>query len=91
MPELWLSLKFWHIFLFLTDTESYEVDTQCIFRENILMIICEKCTKRGISIYADWKCLFFCSLVSFFSSAQEVFNNDVFRLRFRHAERSQFQ
>ena len=45
MPELWLSLKFWHIFLFLTDTESYEVDTQCIFRENILMIICEKCTK----------------------------------------------
>lgn len=45
MPELWLSLKFWHIFLFLTDTESYEVDTQCIFRESILMIICEKCTK----------------------------------------------
>ena len=33
----------------------------------------------------------FCSLVSFFSSAQEVFNNDVFRLRFRHAERSEFQ
>lgn len=45
MPELLLSLKFWHIFLFLTDTESYEVDTQCIFRESILMIICEKCTK----------------------------------------------
>ena len=66
MPELWLSLKFWHIFLFLTDTESYEVDTQCIFRENILMIICEKCTKRGISIYADWKCLFFVLLFPFF-------------------------
>ena len=45
MLELWLSLKFWHIFLFLTDTESYEVDTQCIFRESILMIICGKCTK----------------------------------------------
>ena len=45
MLELWLSLKFWHIFLFLADTESYEVDTQCIFREGILMIICEKCTK----------------------------------------------
>ena len=67
--------------------------------QNILLFIlvkfttcfCEKCTKRGISIYADWKCLFFCSLVSFFSSAQEVFNNDVFRLRFRHAERSEFQ
>ncbi len=29
--------------------------------------------------------------LSFFSSAQEVFNNDVFRLRFRHAERSEFQ
>ena len=66
MPELWLSLKFWHIFLFLTDTESYEVDTQCIFRESILMIICEKCTKRGISIYADWKCLFFVLLFPFF-------------------------
>lgn len=67
--------------------------------QNILLFILvkfttcfyEKCTKRGISIYADWKCLFFCSLVSFFSSAQEVFNNDVFRLRFRHAERSEFQ
>ena len=45
MLELWLSLKSWHIFLFLTDTESYEVDTQCIFRESILTIICEKCTK----------------------------------------------
>ena len=66
MPELLLSLKFWHIFLFLTDTESYEVDTQCIFRESILMIICEKCTKRGISIYADWKCLFFVLLFPFF-------------------------
>lgn len=45
MLELWLSLKFWHIFLFLTDTESYGVDTQCIFRESILTIICERCTK----------------------------------------------
>ena len=43
--------------------------------QNILLFIlvkfttcfCEKCTKRGISIYADSKCLFFCSLVFFFS------------------------
>lgn len=42
--------------------------------QNILLFIlvkfttcfCEKCTKRGISIYADWKCLFFVLLFPFF-------------------------
>lgn len=60
--------------LYLSFFQQYKFIICFTKSQNILLFIlvkfttcfCEKCTKRGISIYADWKCLFFVLLFPFF-------------------------